>query len=370
MQNELKHINNINKTNIIPVDKNDFILVNIHSAGEIIIDNDDKIDNTDVHLTFGINKPIEQLAQIQPQTAQTAQTQPQIVQTGQTQHQIAQTQPQIAQTQPQIAQPQNDFTKIILKNRNKPRTSLTISDSTTGLNISNNSEPNLISTPRDYVVNGLKNMFKPKTIDFETYLDINEINVGSDDDDDDNFIDDLRKQNNIELTTSVNIFDKIKSDIVELETVLSSDIKTWDVETIKIIDSWLLKIAKLKIIYNYIADKSNKTSDRINLISTISSFILGLLSAFKLAFKDDIFSIVSDVILMIFNFSIAITAITAKKYLDNSRTDNIKIYLENLNDFEKDLKYNKIYQHINGKDFIRANMQKFNDLTNYKRPEI
>ena len=148
------------------------------------------------------------------------------------------------------------------------------------------------------------------------------------------------------------------------------EVKQWDRATLKVMKIWLSKIIKLKIIYKYIYEKSIKTSDRINLISTISSFVLGLLSAFKLAFKDDVFSIVSDVISIIFNFIIAITSVTAKKYLDNSRIDNIRVYLDDLNNFEKDLKHNINYQQINGEDFIEANLTKFNELVIDNRPEI
>ena len=110
-----------------------------------------------------------------------------------------------------------------LKNISRPDISIRISNS-----INETETNNRVLSPKDYVINGFKRIFNPNDMSLETYLDMEEIHIHDDSDDEkDEYINILRKKNKLELTTSENMFDKLKSNIEELETVLLREEKEW-----------------------------------------------------------------------------------------------------------------------------------------------
>jgi uncharacterized membrane protein (DUF485 family) len=114
----------------------------------------------------------------------------------------------------------------------------------------------------------------------------------------------------------------------------NSSIKGWNKEAMSTVKMWYNVFKELSFIYQNILDKNQRIASTLSLISIISSSILGIFTAFKLWLNNDVlFSIVTDIILMIFNFIIAMIIATSKKYLDDARNEKIKIFVGDIDAF-------------------------------------
>lgn len=121
-------------------------------------------------------------------------------------------------------------------------------------------------------------------------------------------------------------------------TNMVSDINGWNQAASKTVSNWLKLFREYSFVYQYVLDANQKMASRLNMISTISSSTLGIFSAFKLWMNDQqTFSTTSDIILMIFNFGIAILTNASKRYLDDSRNEKIRIYIEEIDKFVGEL---------------------------------
>jgi hypothetical protein len=269
----------------------------------------------------------------------------------------------------------NQTNQTILTNQTNQTNQTNPTNPTNQTNPTNPTNPTNQTNPTNSISRLFNDFFKTKPSDFNVYLDTvqHEIDYDTDDEDKKQLLERLKKANEKKINnTPIDIIEKLKSDINELEPFVNNKVFEWDESSIYTVKYWIKKLDAMDIIYRYILEKSMKMSNRVNLISTVSSFVLGILSAFKLAFSDDVFSTVSDVILMIFNFIIAIMSITAKKYLDNSRTDNIQLYLSGLNQFKISLIFelSNINKTMNGRDFISANQEQYIDIIDISKPEL
>ena len=75
-------------------------------------------------------------------------------------------------------------------------------------------------------------------------------------------------------------------------------------------------------------------SDRLSTISITASSGLGIFSAFKLWDKDDdSFQIISNIILVFFNFGIALITSLSKRYIDDVKNESIRSYIEEVDKF-------------------------------------
>ena len=75
-------------------------------------------------------------------------------------------------------------------------------------------------------------------------------------------------------------------------------------------------------------------SINLNLISVVSSSLMGCFSAFKLWIQDDrTFQATSDIIMLFFNFLIAAITTSSKRYIDDNRNEKIRNYLEEFSQF-------------------------------------
>lgn len=98
--------------------------------------------------------------------------------------------------------------------------------------------------------------------------------------------------------------------------------------------SWYELFSCHSYIYQFILDRNRKISDRLNIISVISSSSLGIFSAFKLWIaNDNVFQVASNILLMFLNFIIAILTAMSKRYIDDKRNEEIRIYIQEVDHF-------------------------------------
>jgi len=113
-----------------------------------------------------------------------------------------------------------------------------------------------------------------------------------------------------------------------------SNVQGWDEYAVITVQNWRLLFKEYKYIYEWILERNHKISTHLNLISVVSSSMMGCFSAFKLWVQDDrTFQASSDIIMLFSNFLIAAITTSSKRYIDDNRNEKIRNYLEDVNKF-------------------------------------
>ena len=113
-----------------------------------------------------------------------------------------------------------------------------------------------------------------------------------------------------------------------------SNVQGWDEDAVITVQNWRLLFKEYKYIYEWILERNHKISTNLNLISVVSSSMMGCFSAFKLWVQDDrTFQASSDIIMLFSNFLIAAITTSSKRYIDDNRNEKIRNYLEDVNKF-------------------------------------
>ena len=113
-----------------------------------------------------------------------------------------------------------------------------------------------------------------------------------------------------------------------------TDVKGWDKDAVETVQNWRILFKEYKYIYEWILERNHKISTNLNLISVVSSSLMGCFSAFKLWVQDDrTFQASSDIIMLFSNFLIAAITTSSKRYIDDNRNEKIRNYLEDVNKF-------------------------------------
>jgi phage host-nuclease inhibitor protein Gam len=113
-----------------------------------------------------------------------------------------------------------------------------------------------------------------------------------------------------------------------------TNINGWDENAIETVRNWRILFKENKYIYEWVLEKNYKISTNLNLISVVSSSMMGCFSAFKLWIQDDrTFQATSDIIMLFSNFLIAAITTSSKRYIDDNRNEKIRNYLEEVSRF-------------------------------------
>jgi hypothetical protein len=142
----------------------------------------------------------------------------------------------------------------------------------------------------------------------------------------------------------------------------------WNDDAINTINNWYNLFKQQSFIYQWLLDRNNKISNKLMITSIVASSALGIFSSFKLWVKGDTFKTVSDVLLMLSNFSVALITGYSKSYLDDKRNELIKIYIEEvdelLGEISGQILKSPIYR-VNAVDFFKDHNYKYNKLITY-----
>lgn len=149
----------------------------------------------------------------------------------------------------------------------------------------------------------------------------------------------------------------------------SQVINGWDFNANNTVLNWYQTFKQQSYTYQWLLDKNKKISDKLNLMSIIFSSLLGIFSAFKLWIKDDeIFQTISNVIIMLSNFCIAIMTSASKKYIDDIKNEKIRMYIEDVDKFLGKISATilkaPIYR-MNANEFIENNNDTYTKLITY-----
>jgi hypothetical protein len=149
-------------------------------------------------------------------------------------------------------------------------------------------------------------------------------------------------------------------------------INGWDSEAIKTIRNWYKIFKQQSWIYQYILDRNLKISDWLGIISICMNALLGIFCAFKLWINDDIFQIVSNIILIFSNFFIGLLTAISKRYIDDKRNEEIRTYINEVDVFFGEISA-QVLKHpvyrMNADKFFRINNDKYTSLVS-KAPNL
>jgi multisubunit Na+/H+ antiporter MnhF subunit len=146
----------------------------------------------------------------------------------------------------------------------------------------------------------------------------------------------------------------------------NNSINGWDKDANLTINNWYKLFRQQSFIYQWVLDRNRKISDRLTVLSIISSSILGIFSGFKLWIDNDsLFQTVSNIILMLLNFVVAMITAVSKRYIDDKRNEVIRVYIEKIDVFIGEISaqvLNSAVYRKNADVFFKQNNNKYTRL--------
>lgn len=160
------------------------------------------------------------------------------------------------------------------------------------------------------------------------------------------------------------------SNLIHSVSNQSNGVKGWDKNAVDTVQNWRTLFKEYKFIYEWILERNYKISTNLNLISVVSSSVMGCFSAFKLWVQDDkTFQASSDIIMLFSNFLIAAITTSSKRYIDDNRNEKIRIYLDDVNKFLGNISSELIKSpeyRINADEFIRSQQELYTKISTNK----
>lgn len=181
----------------------------------------------------------------------------------------------------------------------------------------------------------------------------------------------INDDKSLEINNLDNLNNNLDSDSNKSESNKSDESESnksdngWDHNANKTINNWYNLFKQQSFIYQWILERNKNISQKLILVSIISSSTLGIFSGFKLWIKNDKFNTISDLLLMLSNFSIAFITSYSKHYTDDNRNELIRIYID-----EVDQLLGEISAQILESPTYRVNAKKFFKEHNYKYTKL
>lgn len=122
------------------------------------------------------------------------------------------------------------------------------------------------------------------------------------------------------------------SNIVE-NMLKPSNINGWDDDANTTIKNWYKTFKQQSFIYQWTLDHNNQMAEKLAILSMISSGTLGIFAGFKLWIPDNVFQTVSNIILILCNFGVALITALSRRYGDDKRSEAIKNYINDVDEF-------------------------------------
>ncbi len=108
----------------------------------------------------------------------------------------------------------------------------------------------------------------------------------------------------------------------------NDSINEWDNISNKTLDKWLESLRSQSFVYQWIIENNNKKSKKILLGTILLSAFVGVFTGSKLWISNNtLFLRVSDITIMLINFTISYMTVLSQKYIDNRKTEEITNYI-------------------------------------------
>ncbi len=154
--------------------------------------------------------------------------------------------------------------------------------------------------------------------------------------------------------------------IVESMLKHDTNINGWDNDANVTAKNWYKIFKQQSFIYQWILDRNRRIGTKLAYISIISSSLLGIFTGFKLWVANDaIFQTVSNILLMLLNFLVALITASSKNYTDDARNEKIRVYIEDVDSFLGEISAqvlkSPVYR-MDADEFFKTNNDKYTKL--------
>jgi len=139
----------------------------------------------------------------------------------------------------------------------------------------------------------------------------------------------------------------------------------WDELSKRQLRIWYETFKSESFKYKFIYDRNIEMSNKLNLSSIILASILGIFSGFKLWINDDVFQLVSNLLLVFSNFGLAYIINLSKTYVDSQTNDQIRLHVDEIEFF-----LSKLSQQILKSKNYRMNADKFFQIIEDKYNDV
>jgi hypothetical protein len=142
-------------------------------------------------------------------------------------------------------------------------------------------------------------------------------------------------------------------------------INGWDEAANDTINNWFEVSKEYRWRYQFVLDRNYYFAAQLNSVSIIFSSFLSIFSGFKLWQTSSDFQNASNIVMLISNTFIAGITTLSKKYIDDSRNEKMRTFIESMDKFigviHSQAMVAPIYR-IHSSEFIRTNISMYTDM--------
>jgi len=142
-------------------------------------------------------------------------------------------------------------------------------------------------------------------------------------------------------------------------------INGWDIAANDTINNWFEVSKEYRWRYQFVLDRNYYFSAQLHSLSIVFSSFLSIFSGFKLWQTSTDFQNASNIVMLISNTFIAGITALSKKYIDDSRNEKMRTFIESMDKFigviHSQAMVAPIYR-IHSSEFIRLNISTYTDM--------
>lgn len=143
----------------------------------------------------------------------------------------------------------------------------------------------------------------------------------------DNQLDGIKNTNKLNSDNTLNICDDSVNNINN----------NWDDSANNTLNNWYNIFKQQSFIYQKILDNNIYTSQILLIIIIIFSSTLGIFTGFKLWINNELFQLISNILLMFSNLIISILTIISKRYNDDTINERFRSHIEEIDNFKGEI---------------------------------
>ena len=146
---------------------------------------------------------------------------------------------------------------------------------------------------------------------------------------------------------------------------VNDNVNGWDSDANNTINNWFDVSKEYRWRYQFILDRNYYFAAQLNTVSIIFSSVLSIFSGFKLWQNSTSFQDASNIVMLISNTVIAGMTTLSKRYIDDSRNEKMRTFIESMDRFigviHSQAMVAPIYR-MNSSEFIRTNISTYTDM--------
>jgi len=170
--------------------------------------------------------------------------------------------------------------------------------------------------------------------------------------------------NNMEMAPRVDVTETYRMPEI-FNDGLNDNVNGWDLDANKTINNWFDVSKEYRWRYQFILDRNYYFATQLNTVSIIFSSVLSIFSGFKLWQNSIDFQNASNIVMLISNTVIAGMTTLSKRYIDDSRNEKMRTFIESMDRFigviHSQAMVAPIYR-MNSSEFIKSNISTYTDM--------